>query len=316
MDTAHIDPLVVSFATMIAAVLVAAVVVIALVSCAIRRQRPEFVRELWLRWISWVAIALVLLGVLSAGRGAWVALIAFLSTAAFREFGRAVGLWRGRSFVALGYLSIAAIYVTAWWPFNAATPERGWYGLFTAMPAYVTLATLTVPIVRGRFEHMLQQACLALLAVIYFGWALAHLAFLVNLPHGTGIVLWLCFLVAVNDVAAFVTGKLFGRRALRPALSPGKTWEGALGGLVAVLAVGWRLRWLVPAYPAGHVVILALLVGVCGVLGDLALAVMKRDLGMKDWGTAIPGHGGLLDRLNSLVFTAPICFHYTRYFFT
>jgi phosphatidate cytidylyltransferase len=72
----------------------------------------------------------------------------------------------------------------------------------------------------------------------------------------------------------------------------------------------------VPAYPAAHVVTLALLVGVCGVLGDLALAVMKRDLGMKDWGTAIPGHGGVLDRLNSLVFTAPICFHYTQYFFT
>jgi phosphatidate cytidylyltransferase len=316
MSPPHIDPLVASFAAVIASVLVAAVVLIALVSCVARRRRPELVRELWLRWVSWVAIALVLLGALSAGRSAWVALIALLSAAAFREFGRAVGLWRDRSFVALGYGSIVAIYVTAWWPFDAATPERGWYGLFTAMPAYVTLATLTLPIVRGRFEHMVQQACLALLAVIYFGWALAHLAFLVNLPGGTGIVLWLCFLVAVNDVAAFVTGKLFGRRTLRPALSPGKTWEGALGGLVVVLAVGWGLRWLVPAYPAAHVVILAVLVSAGGVLGDLALGVMKRDLGMKDWGTAIPGHGGVLDRLNSLVFTAPICFHYTRYFFT
>jgi phosphatidate cytidylyltransferase len=316
MAVPHIDPLVVRFAGVVSAVLVAAMMLIALVSCVLRHRRPELVRELWLRWVSWVAIALALLGALSAGRSAWVALIALVSAAAFREFGRAVGLWRDRSFMALGYVSIAAIYATAWWPFDAATPGRGWYGLFTAMPAYVTLATLTIPIISGRFEHMLQQACLALLAVIYLGWALGHLAFLANLPGGTGIVVWLCFLVAVNDVAAFVAGRLAGRHKLRPALSPGKTWEGALGGLVVVLAVGWGLRWLVPAYPAAHVVTLALLVGVCGVLGDLALAVMKRDLGMKDWGTAIPGHGGVLDRLNSLVFTAPICFHYTQYFFT
>ena len=116
-----------------------------------------------------------------------------------------------------------------------------------------------------------------------------------------------------GDVAAFIAGRFLGRHKLRPTLSPGKTLEGAMGGLVAVLAVAWGLRWLVPMFGPVHLAVVAALISVSGVVGDLAMSTIKRDLGIKDWSDALPGHGGILDRVNSLMLAAPVFFHYMRY---
>lgn len=311
-----VDPLLKAFVPVIVAVLAAALLLVSLLWLTLRRRAPGLVREVWLRYVAWLGITAVVLGALAAGRTAWIVLVGVMSLAAFREYARAVGLWMDRAFQAVVYVFILLIHVCAWWPYPDASPEPGWYGLFMAMPVYATLAILTVPIARDQFEHMLQKTCLAILGLVYFGWLLAHLAYLVNLPSGVGLVLFLAFLVGINDVAAFVAGKLAGRHKLRPRLSPGKTWEGAAGAFVVALMVAWLLRWLIPAYSLPHVLVVAALVSVGGMLGDLALSTIKRDLGIKDWGELIPGHGGLLDRVNSLIFSAPIFFHYTRYFFT
>ena len=306
-----------AFLPVVGAVLLAAGVLIGVLTLALRARKPDLVREVQVRYLSWLAIAALALGGLAAGRAAWIALVGLLSLAAFREYARAVGLWMDRGFQGVVYVFIVLIFLTAWWPYATepgAEPGMGWYGLFVVMPVWAILFVLLVPIVRGRYEHMLQRLALSIVGVLYFGWMLAHLAFLVNLPEGVGLVLFLTFLVAVNDVSAFVLGKSFGRRKLRPLLSPGKTWEGAVGALLVAVACGWMLRWLVPAHPPVHVLVVSALVGAAATAGDLALATLKRDLGIKDWGHLVPGHGGILDRVNSLLFATPVFFHYTRYF--
>jgi phosphatidate cytidylyltransferase len=310
----RLDPSVVALLPVLGSILAGALALIAGATFRLRATQPELVRELWLRYASWLAIAAAVLGTLAWSRTAWIVLVGMLSLAAFREYARAVGLWREPGFRAVVYAAIVAIHACVWWPYEDGTPGAGWYGLFMAMPVYATLAVLVVPIVRDRFEHMAQAVCLSLFGVTYLGWMLAHLGYLVNLPNGVGLVLLLLVLVSLHDVAAFVVGKVAGRHPLRPALSPRKTWEGMLGAITVVVLVAQMLGWLVPGYPRLHLLALGLLVGAGATLGDLALSTIKRDVGIKDWGTALPGHGGLLDRINSLIFTAPICFHYARFF--
>lgn len=311
-----VDPIVIAFSRTLIVILAAALLLVGATVAVLRRRHPALAREIALRYASWVVMAGLVLGALALGRGVWIALVAVLSMAAFREYGRAVGLWPDRGFQGVVYLFIALMHACAWWPYTDASPELGWYGLFMAMPAYATAGILLVPIVRDRYQHMLQRTCLSLLGVVYFGWMLAHLAYLVNLPGGVGLVLLVIVLVALHDVAAFVIGRLIGRHPLRPTLSPRKTVEGTVGALGVVTIATWGFRWLVPAFTAPHLVAISMLITAGATLGDLALSFMKRDVGVKDWSATIPGHGGVLDRLNSLIFTAPLCFHYSRYFFT
>ncbi len=310
------DPLLVRFARLLALVFIAAVALVGLAWFMLRERKPGLVREIRLRTVAWIVIAALFVGALAAGRVAWILLVTLLSIAALREYGRAVGLWKDPSLLGVGYLSILAIQVTVWWPFTDASPELGWYGMFLVMPIYAILTILAVPIVRGVYDHMIQKLSLTILGVLYFGWLLGHFSYLHNLDDGTGLVLFLGFLVAINDIAAFVWGKLFGRHKLRATLSPGKTVEGALGSLVTVVAAAWGLSWLIPMVETTWaVLLLGGLISFAGTLGDLTLSVIKRDLGIKDWSAAIPGHGGVLDRANSLIFAVPLFFHITRFFF-
>jgi phosphatidate cytidylyltransferase len=119
--------------------------------------------------------------------------------------------------------------------------------------------------------------------------------------------------VELNDVAAYTFGKLFGRHRLRSNISPKKTWEGALGGLAVSLLLPWILLPTFPHFEKWDCLLTGLIVGIGGQLGDLVVSVFKRDLGIKDMGALIPGHGGVLDRIDSLIYVAPLFFHYIRY---
>lgn len=310
------DPVLLDFARAIGAFLAAAFVLVWGSRRALSPKDPALAREIWLRYWAWVGIVAALLAILAAGRVAWILAVVVVALAALREYARAVGLAADRAFVGVVGGAIVVMGGLAWWPYPDASPEPGWYGLFIVMPIYGTLGILVIPVLGDRFAGMLRTVCLALLGLVYFGFCLLHLAYLINLPGGNGLVLFLSTCVALNDVSAFIVGKLLGRTKLRPRLSPGKTWEGALGALLVTVLAAVLLRWLVPAYSLGHVVAVSILLGVGGTLGDLSLSVVKRDLGIKDWGHALPGHGGVLDRTNSFLFATPIFFHYTRYFFT
>jgi phosphatidate cytidylyltransferase len=150
----------------------------------------------------------------------------------------------------------------------------------------------------------------------------SHMAFLLVLPlhasapaGGAGLLVYLLFLTQFNDVAQYVWGKLTGRHKIMPSISPNKTWEGFLGGFATTVALSAAIApWLTPfdlplAFGAGA------LIACLGFVGDVTVSAIKRDLGIKDTGAMLPGHGGILDRIDSLTFTAPIFLHYTRFFF-
>jgi len=129
------------------------------------------------------------------------------------------------------------------------------------------------------------------------------------------LLFFFTFLVQASDVLQYVFGKLLGRTKLAPLLSPAKTWEGLIGGGVCTVGLGAALHAVTP-FTAAVSALLAAQIVICGVLGGLVMSAVKRSLGAKDWGSSIAGHGGFMDRLDSVTFAAPIFFHIVRYFWT
>ena len=121
------------------------------------------------------------------------------------------------------------------------------------------------------------------------------------------------FAVEINDVAAFTCGKIFGKHKLRENISPKKTLEGAIGALIISVGLAWALSFSFPHFALWAVLLAGFSVGVGGQLGDLVISYIKRDIGIKDMGSVIQGHGGILDRVDSMIFVAPIFFHVVRW---
>ncbi len=184
-----------------------------------------------------------------------------------------------------------------------------------ALPVYIVSLILVIPIARNRAKGQLQNSALAILGFIYLGWMFSHVGFLANSPHAYGYLLFLLLAVEGSDVAAFISGNLFGRHKLREQISPNKTWGGALGALAVSMALPWLLWFSFPHFGPLQLVLTGLIVGVGGQLGDLTISMIKRDIGVKDMGSLIPGHGGLLDRIDSLIFAGPLFFHMVRWFY-
>jgi phosphatidate cytidylyltransferase len=301
-------PLTVWLSAGVATALLLAVAIIALLSRS-GRVSPALRRELWLRTRSWV---LLILGVwLPILAGAFWAVLAFLlvSLWCWREYSRATGLFREHLLSAVAVLAILLLYVAV---------LDHWYNFFMALAplGLVSLAIVTIPL--DRPQGYVQRVGLALFGYLLLGVAWGHLAYLTNDWHYRPLVLLVLVAVALSDVAAFTAGRLLGRRKLLPETSPNKTLAGALGALVlttafvavatgplfagtAIAGWGWRL-------------LLGFLVGALAQLGDLMLSSIKRDIGIKDMGRSIPGHGGMLDRVNSLLLVAPAVFHFVGYF--
>jgi phosphatidate cytidylyltransferase len=211
------------------------------------------------------------------------------------------------------YLAIAALCIVTLIP-DPRLPQDGWYGFFMALPVFVIAIILLLPILRNRAKGQLQNVSLAILGFIYFGWMFMHLGFLANTPNAYGYLLFLLFAVEINDIAAYTFGKLFGKRKLREEISPNKTLGGSVGALSAAMVVPWLLWFSFPNFDPLHLLLTGIIVGVGGQLGDLVISYIKRDIGIKDMGTVIKGHGGILDRVDSMIFVAPIFFHMVRWF--
>ena len=191
---------------------------------------------------------------------------------------------------------------------------QGWYGLYMAMPVFVIATILLGPVLRNQTDGQLQRIALAIFAFVYFGWMFMHVGFLANSAHAYAYLLFLLLAVEANDIAAYIAGRLFGKRPLREAISPKKTVEGSLGALTVSLALPWLFWPVFPHFTPPQLVLIGAIIGVGGQLGDLVVSTIKRDIGIKDMGTAIRGHGGILDRIDSLIFVAPLFFHTVRWF--
>ncbi len=273
------------------------------------RGTPALRRELWLRWGTWMGLLPLMIGPVLLGRPWLIAAVTILGLLCLREYDRATGLFRERLLVAGVVVGILLI--------NFAALDH-WYNFFMALYplTIVGLAVLTLP--SDRPAGYIQRTGLAVLGFTLFGAGLAHLGYMANDPGYRPLVLLLLMGVALNDVFAFISGKLIGGRKLLPAASPNKTVSGALGALIGTTLLvalvahpifrGTRLEnWVLLAG-------LGALVSVAGQAGDIMLSSIKRDLGIKDMGVVLPGHGGLLDRFDSLLLVAPAVFHYVGYY--
>jgi phosphatidate cytidylyltransferase len=164
-------------------------------------------------------------------------------------------------------------------------------------------------------ERSLERAALTVFGAFFIGWTLAHMALLRELrPHGEGLTYLLFVTIWTADSAAYFVGRSVGRRRLAPTISPGKTWEGAAAGFAgAMLAVllgrAWFLR---DAFGPGVAAALGALVGVIGPVSDLSESVIKRAVGVKDSSSILPGHGGVLDRFDALLFCLPAVYFLAR----
>jgi phosphatidate cytidylyltransferase len=145
------------------------------------------------------------------------------------------------------------------------------------------------------------------LALLYIPLLLGHFVWLRYLSDGQWWVFWLLMVIMAGDTGAFYVGRTWGKTKLYPEVSPGKTWAGVVGGIAAAVIVGLALgRWALPGVSLAALAWLALLLAVVGLLGDLFESMLKRQAQVKDASEILPGHGGMLDRLDSLLFTAPL----------
>ena len=274
-------------------------------------------RSIWRIYGSWLVIVPLAVGAIWLGRVPTIVLFVLFAILGLKEFARATGLYEDWWMTGAGYLSVIAAGVCAIVA-NPNNGQPGWYGLFMALPVYAIALFILIPIVRNRTRGQLQAMALAILGFIYIGWMFLHIAFLADCANAYGYLLYLLFAVELNDIAAFTFGKTLGssgKHLFRSAISPRKTWEGAIGAVVVSMALPWARAFSFPHFGAVQLLLTGLIVGVGGQLGDLSISVIKRDIGIKDMGAMIPGHGGMLDRIDSLIYTAPLFLHMVDYYY-
>jgi phosphatidate cytidylyltransferase len=271
------------------------------------------VAHAWKAYRGWLIMIPLVFGALLFGRVATIIFFTLLALGAFSEFARATGLYRDWWLTGVVLLGIAAVGAVSLMD-DPETYVHGWYGMLMALPVWVVAAILMVPVFRDRATGQVQHVALSILGFIYIGWSFGHLAFLANARNAYGYLLFLLFAVPLNDVAAFTCGRIFGGPKFRPNISPNKTWAGAIGAFAVSMAFPWLVRFSFPEFTTRDLLLAGLIVGAGSQLGDLSISVIKRDIGIKDMGALIDGHGGVLDRVDSLIYVAPLFFHMTRYF--
>lgn len=273
---------------------------------------PALRTDLWTRYKSWLILAPLMVGPLLAGRLPAIIGVGVLSLACYREFSRATGMFRYRTISAVVALGIILL--------TFAAADR-WYGFFVALSSL----TISLLVIIGLFDDQpkgyIQRVALGVLAFSLFGVCLGHYGYFANGPNpsaGQAFLVAILLCVELNDIFAYCTGKTFGRRKLCPNTSPNKTIGGAIGAVILTTAL---FAFLVHLIVHGtvldqplHLIAMGLLLSLTGQWGDLVMSSIKRDLGVKDLGVTIPGHGGLLDRFDSLIFVGPAMFHYVNYF--
>jgi phosphatidate cytidylyltransferase len=260
--------------------------------------------NVWKTYYSWLWMAPLVAVAVFAGRRPFIVGVTALAVLSFKEFALASGLDCDRWMIVTVSAGIVAVGVAAW---------IGNWLIFAALAPVALI--LVLPILQNRVRGAVQRMSLGIIAFLYLGWMFGHLGFLANTANAYGYLCYLILATEVNDVAAFICGKVFGRHPLRSEISPRKTWEGALGALAISMMLPWLLRFSFPFFGPWQLFLTGLIVGIGGPLGDLSLSVIKRDLRTKDWGAAIPGHGGILDRIDSLIFVAPLFMQMAGYYY-
>lgn len=307
---AHLTPNVLWALGGVVAVLVVASVIVALL-CVARRDRDY--SELKLRMRSWWWMIGIFFGAILLSPTASVVFLGFVSFLAFKEYLSLIATRRAdRRALFWAYLAI---------PIHFYWVGIAWYGMFIIfIPVYMFLLLPLRMVIIGETEGFLRAAGTLHWGMMTTVFSLSHMAYLLVLDPaknpaggGAGLLLYLVFLTQFNDVAQYTWGKLFGRHKVVPKVSPKKTWEGLIGGNLTTLILAVLVAPYLTPFNMLEAAGAGLIIGVFGFIGDVTISALKRDIGVKDSGTLIPGHGGILDRIDSLTYTAPLFFHYLYY---
>ena len=259
----------------------------------------------------WVMIGVIGLS-FACGKGGVMVLFYLISFYALREFMSLAYTRRGdHAAIAVAfYIALPVQYFLIW---------IEWYGLYSIfIPVYAFLILPILAAVGGDTKRFLDRTSKVQWGLMISVFCISHVPALLtlNIPGFEGrnllLIAFLVIVVQGSDVLQYVWGKLLGKRKVAPELSPSKTWEGLLGGVASATALGALLSWATPFTP-WQAALMSLTICVMGFFGGLVMSAIKRDRGVKDWGTMIEGHGGMLDRLDSVIFAAPIYFHALRY---
>jgi len=264
---------------------------------------------------SWWVMTAVFAAALATGGVGSVILFALTSFIALREFVTLTPTRRGD-------------HRTLFWAFFVFAPVQyllvdiQWYGLFAIfIPVYAFLFIPVRSALTGDTTDFLARTATIQWGLMIAVYCVSHAPALLMLAipgyqdQGAKLLLYLIIVVQLSDVLQYVFGKTLGKHRIVPKVSPNKTWEGTIGGIGSASLVGAALWWVTPFSP-GEAWLIALLICLAGFAGGLVMSAIKRDRGVKDFGTLIEGHGGVLDRIDSLCFAAPVFFHLVRYFYT
>ncbi|MBO9880494.1 phosphatidate cytidylyltransferase [Xanthomonas sp. D-109] len=277
------------------------------------RGRPNAVLDnLVARIRAWWVMAGVVALAFAFGRLGVIVLFALVSLFALREFITLTPTRRGDY-----YALLVAFYVVLPWQYWLVWSD--WYGLYTLLiPVYAFLVLPILATIGGDTTRYLERTAKVQWGLMICVFCISHVPALLNLRipgYEDRNLLLFAFLVIVvqsSDVLQYVWGKLLGRHLIAPKLSPSKTVEGFVGGILSASLLGAALWWITPFSPL-QAFALALVANLMGFFGGLVMSAIKRDRGIKDWGHMIEGHGGVLDRLDSVCFAAPVFFHLIRY---
>lgn len=296
--------------------LVVASVIGAILAARIKTEAGRAtVSNLNARTRAWWVMAFIFGGALALGQVGAVVLFGLLSFLGLREFITLTPTRRGD-------------HRALFWMFFVITPAqywlvaRGWYGMFAIfIPVYAFLFLPVRSALAGDCENFLERTAKAQWGLMVCVYCLSYTPALLALEipgfegRNAELVIFLILVVQMSDVLQYVWGKTVGRHKVAPTVSPGKTWEGLIGGVLSASALAAGLWWATPFTPwqAG---LIGFAIGIAGFCGGLVMSAIKRDRGVKDYGALIEGHGGVMDRVDSLCFAAPLFFHLVRYFWT
>ena len=296
---------------------IVAVLVVATLIVAVMRRGDGTGKhaELAARVRSWWALVAIFAIAISFRRGIAIAFFALLSFLALKEYLSLIPTRRAdRRVLFWAYLCVPLQY---WWVW------KQWYHMFLIfIPVWAFLFIAMRMVLRGETRDFLRAAGTIHWGLMTMVFGLSHLAYLLVLPdganvsaHGAALLLFVVLLTELNDVLQYVWGRTLGRHKVIESVSPKKTVEGLVGGALTTTVISFFLAPVLTPLTPAHSIAVGLMIGFGGFLGDVTISAVKRDIGVKDSGSLIPGHGGVLDRIDSLLFTAPLFFHFMKYFY-
>jgi phosphatidate cytidylyltransferase len=271
------------------------------------RPKKDDRMNIWTRIVSWMCIVPIFIFSAYFGKYTFLVLVGLLTYFGLKEYLRVIKIKPNCDYCRTAFGLSFLFLLCAFFGLNE---------IFYSLPVVAVLTILLVPVFTQKPQNSVYLTAGSLTGTLYVGWMFSFLILVRDLPGGFGYIIFLGTMAAAVDNLAYAFGKIFGqgKKKLIPEISPNKTVIGSIGGVLGTVLVAWLFRFAVPGLSFGQCLLLGLLLAITGQLGDLVKSAIKRDMGVKDMGNLIPGHGGVLDRFDSWLFSAPFIYFYLKFF--